>query len=125
MPTSILRRERRARRSKRPVIAARYYLDALVAGGGPRAVVVSRGRAVLAGSATDATDLSELAMAGEACVDPSLPAPPDGLDERDDVFAHRLELGRATVTLTTLGSRVRHLRKVEADIRRILDRALA
>jgi hypothetical protein len=111
-------------------VAARYYFDALIAAGGPRAIVVSTGREVLAGSASDTTDLSELAITGDACIQPSSqtsamsPSAPSELDEREDVFAHRLDLGKTTVTLTTLGSRVRHLRRVEADIRRILERAL-
>lgn len=70
-------------------------------------------------------------MTGDASIDPSASSAaasaPGGahLDEREDVFAHRLDLGKTTVTLTTLGSRVRHLRRVEADIRRILERALS
>ncbi len=105
--------DRRVRRAHSPLLAVGYYLDRVRERCDLPAIVVSDGTDVLAGSGVD---IDALAAAGASML--------GGDTERtlgdEDFFAHNVTIGGRASILTSRGGRVDRVRKLEADITRIL-----
>ena len=106
-------RDRRVHRAQTPLLAVEIYLARVRERCDLPAIVLSDGASVLAGSGID---LDLLAAAGTSMLGGSSDL---GLGD-EDFFAHQVTIGGRTCVLASRGGRVDRVRRVEADIARIL-----
>jgi hypothetical protein len=108
--------ERRRRRSPHRYPATSHYLESLLAREGLTAAVLSDADGPIAGKSTIGADLDDVANLGTLGIQGAL-----GRELGDEVWAQSLRIGGDSLTLTTLGGRVKKT-DVESDLARIFRR---